>query len=119
MYKYSFEKLEVWIMAKDLVKSIYIKTCTFPQNEQFGIVNQIRRASVSVASNIAEGCSRITGKEQARFTQIAYSSLMELLNQLIISFELSFLMENDYLSLRESVEKITVKLNALHKAQHG
>ncbi|MBA7686472.1 hypothetical protein ES703_94919 [subsurface metagenome] len=117
MHKYSFEKLDVWIMAKELVKLIYLKTKSFPSGEQFGLMSQIRRSAVSVASNIAEGSSRKTKKEQARFTQIAYSSLMELLNQIIISFELVFLKNEDYLLIRSQIENLTLKVNALHKSQ--
>jgi four helix bundle protein len=117
MYKYSFEKLDVWIMSKELVKLLYLKTKSFPASEQFGLTNQIRRAAVSVASNIAEGCSRKTKREQARFTQIAYSSLMELLNQTIISYELDIVQNEDYLIIRDKIENLTLKLNALHNSQ--
>jgi len=117
MYKYSFEKLDVWIIAKELVKIIYLQTKSFPSSEQFGLTNQIRRSTISVASNLAEGSSRKTKKEQARFTQIAYSSLMELLNQIIISFDLGFLTNKDYLHVRTEIEKLTLKINALHKSQ--
>jgi four helix bundle protein len=85
MHTYSFEKLDVWILSKELVKLIYEQTECFPSKEQFGITNQIRRAAVSVASNIAEGTSRKTKKEQARYSQIAYSSLMELINQMVLA----------------------------------
>jgi len=96
---------------------IYLKTNSFPLSEQFGLTNQIRRAAVSVASNIAEGSSRKTKKEQARFTQIAYSSLMELLSQIIISCELLFLNNEDYSLIRAKIESLTLKINALHKSQ--
>jgi four helix bundle protein len=117
MHKYSFEKLEVWMAAKELVKVIYLKTKSFPSSEQFGLTNQIRRAAVSIASNIAEGSSRKTKKEQARFIQIAYSSLMELLNQIIISFDLGLLINDDYTLIRAAIEKLSIKINALHRSQ--
>lgn len=117
MHKYSFEKLDVWIMSKELVKIVYLKTKSFPSSEQFGLTNQIRRAAISVASNIAEGTSRQTKKEQARFTQIAYSSLMELLNQIIISYEIAFLNDEDYLLSRGEIENLTLKINALYRSQ--
>jgi four helix bundle protein len=100
-----------------LVKAIYRHTKEFPSKEQFGITDQIRRASVSVVSNLAEGSSRKTKKEQARFSQIAYSSLMELLTQIILSFELGYLTESQYNSIREDIEKISYKLNQLHNSQ--
>jgi len=68
MYTYSFEKLEVWKLARELVKEIYRLTEKFPSEEKFGLIGQLRRASVSVSSNLAEGSSRKSAKEQAHFT---------------------------------------------------
>ena len=117
MYIYSFEKLEVWNEAKELAKSIYSLTSKFPDTEKFGLVNQLRRASVSICSNIAEGSARNSYKDKAHFTTIAFSSAVEVLNQLIISFELHFISENDYLKLRYDIESVTNKLNALRNFQ--
>lgn len=117
MYIYSFEKLEVWNEAKELAKCIYSLTSKFPDTEKFGLVNQLRRASVSICSNIAEGSARNSYKDKAHFTTIAFSSAVEVLNQLIISFELHFISENDYLKLRYDIESITNKLNALRNFQ--
>lgn len=79
-YKYSFEKLQVWQLAKSFTVSIYKMTEKFPEIEKFGLTGQLRRASVSICSNIAEGNSRISKKERAYFFQIAFSSTMEVLN---------------------------------------
>jgi four helix bundle protein len=117
IYQFAFEKLNVWIDSKELVKLIYKLTHTFPDNEKFGLTSQLRRASVSVSSNIAEGSSRKTKKDKAYFTTIAYSSLMEVLNQIIIAKELSFVSHENYLKVREYVGKISNKLNALRKSQ--
>ncbi|MFT6688187.1 MAG: four helix bundle protein [Saprospiraceae bacterium] len=95
-YKFSFEKLNVWIDSKELIKMIYKLTYKFPDEEKFGLTCQLRRASVSVASNLAEGTSRKTNKDKAHFTTIAFSSLMEVLSQVIIAKELNFVEENDY-----------------------
>ncbi len=116
-YIFSFEKLQVWIDSKELVKLIYATTAKFPDKEKFGLSNQLRRASVSVASNLAEGSYRVTNKDKAYFSTIAYSSLMEVLNQIIISKELKFIAKDDYMVLREQIEKISNKLNALRKTQ--
>jgi four helix bundle protein len=67
MKKYSFEKLDVWKKSKDFTLKIYGITKSFPDQEKFGLVSQLRRASVSIASNIAEGSSRNTIKDQQRF----------------------------------------------------
>ena len=117
MFTFSFEKLEVWKEASTLVTKLYQITEGFPAEEKFGLTNQIRRASVSIASNLAEGTSRITNKDKAHFTTMAYSSTMELLNQLILSKNLSFLSEEIYIDLRQSITKISNMLNALRKTQ--
>jgi len=116
-YQFSFEKLNIWIDSKELIKTIYSVTKTFPNEEKFGLTNQLRRASVSIASNLAEGTSRQTNKDKAHFTTIAFSSIMEVLNQVIIARELNFIKENNYLIIRTEIEKISNKLNALRKAQ--
>lgn len=114
--KYSFEKLEVWEKSKDFAVKIYRTTQSFPKEEKFGLVSQLRRASISVSSNIAEGSSRVTGKDQQRFYIIAYSSAIEVLNQLIICRDLGFFSEDIYDELRTEIEQITAMLNRLHKA---
>jgi len=117
MKEFSFEKLNVWKDSVSFVKSIYTITQSFPSEEKFGLINQLRRASVSIASNLAEGSSRSTNKDKAHFTTIAFSSAMEVLNQLIISKELNYISQEDYLQLRLQLEKITNMLNALKKSQ--
>ena len=117
MKVYSFEKLDVWNESVELVKLIYDITDAFPNDEKFGLISQLRRASVSISSNLAEGTSRKTNKDKAYFTTVAFSSSMEILNQLIISKELKFINENDYILARTKIEKITNMLNALRKYQ--
>ena len=117
MYTFSFEKLEVWIEAKDFSKMIYQITSKFPETEKYGLISQLRRASISIASNIAEGSARKTFKDKAHFTTIAFGSSVEVLNQLIISYELNFISEVDYLDLRKNLESITNKLNSLRNYQ--
>ena len=117
MYVFSFEKLEVWKEAIQLSKDVYGLTATFPKDEKFGLTSQIRRASVSVSSNLAEGTSRITNKDKAHFTVMAYSSCMEVLNQLILAKELNYIKEEEFLELRLRIQKISNMLNALRKSQ--
>lgn len=81
------------------------------------MVSQLRRATISIASNIAEGSVRKTYKDKAHFTTIAFSSAVEVLNQIIISFELDIISEEDYLLLRSKIESITNKLNSLRNYQ--
>jgi len=114
MKTYSFEKLEVWKEACLLAKEIYLLVNTFPDNEKYGLCSQLQRAAVSVSSNIAEGSSRTTLKEQARFTNIAFSSLMEVLSELIIAYQLNYISEDHYSKLRLIINKMSYKLNKLH-----
>lgn len=117
MYTFSFEKLDVWVESKEFSKSIYLITEKFPETEKFGLISQLRRASISICSNIAEGSARKTFKDKANFTTIAFSSSVEVLNQLILSYELNFLSEENYLLLRIKLESITNKLNSLRNYQ--
>ncbi|MFD0989812.1 four helix bundle protein [Mariniflexile jejuense] len=117
MYIYSFEKLEVWIEAKKLSKDIYSVTSKFSLDEKFGLTSQLKRASISICSNIAEGSARKSNKDKAHFTTIAFSSAVEVLNQIIITYELDFINKKEYVSLREQIESITNKLNALRNYQ--
>jgi len=96
MFTYSFEKLEVWKESIQLVKDIYMLSKGFPTDERFGLTSQMKRAIVSIASNISEETSRHTNKDKAHFTSIAYSSTLELLNQLIITKELGFITNKRY-----------------------
>ena len=117
MYIFSFEKLKVWQDAIQLSKEVYKITSTFPNDEKFGLVSQMRRATNSIAANLAEGTSRNTNKDKAHFTTIAYGTTMEVLNHIILSKELEFISEENYLELREKIYKISNMLNALRKAQ--
>jgi four helix bundle protein len=117
MRNYYFEKLEVWELGKQLTLKIYKLTTDFPGTEQFGLTSQLRRAAISITSNIAEGSSRQTGKDQARFSEIAFGSLMEVLNQSIIAKDLGFIPESDLNDLRPLIEEIGNKLNSLRKSQ--
>ncbi|ADQ81111.1 hypothetical protein Palpr_2982 [Paludibacter propionicigenes WB4] len=87
----SHKDLKVWQKGIELVKSIYEITQLFPSNEQFGLVSQMRRAAVSIPSNIAEGCGRNSDKELIHFLYIALGSASELETQIIISQELGFM----------------------------
>jgi len=114
--KYSFENLEVWQISRELVKDIYQVTSTFPQEEKFGLTSQLRRASISISSNIAEGSTRWSKKDQSRFYEISFGSLMEILNQMILSADLKFLQKNQLSRFREKTDIIGRMLNALYKS---
>ena len=109
---YSFENLNVWQEAKKLVVDVYHLLDDFPMFEKFALCDQIRRAVISVPSNIAEGSGRKSLKEQIRFLEIAYGSLMETYNQLLIAIELCYISE-------ESVETIKPRIDAVAKMING
>lgn len=109
--KYSFENLEVWQDSRELTKKIYKITKRYPDDEKFGITSQMRRSVISVSSNIVEGSYRTSGKDKSNFMTMAYSSLMELLNQSIASLDLSYMNEVEYLEIRSQIEKVSNKLN--------
>jgi four helix bundle protein len=116
---FGFEKLEVWKDAKELAVMLNGIVESFPKPVQYGLGGQINKSAVSVASNIAEGVSRTSPKDQAHFTQIAFGSLMEGLCQVIIGFETKRIGNDDYATIRLNVEKIANKLSALRKSQLG
>ena len=114
---YSFEKLRVWQSARSLIKNIYRTTRSFPRSEVYGLTSQTNRSAVSVAANLAEGCSRASRKDQAHFSQIAYGSLMELACLLIVAVDLEFLRPDEESTLRAEIEAVSRQLNALRSAQ--
>ena len=116
-YTYGFEKLNIWKASILFAKDIYKITETFPNTEKFGLVSQMRRAVVSIPSNIAEGSAKQSLKDQARFTEISKGSLFEVLNQVIIAYELKFINEEDYLKIREKIDSLNKKLKAFENSQ--
>jgi four helix bundle protein len=88
---HQFKNLEIWKRSRYFCSKIYAVTSNFPDNEKFGITNQLRRASVSIPSNIAEGSSRASNKEFSRFLEVAIGSAYEIETQLLISNDLDFL----------------------------
>jgi four helix bundle protein len=102
-----FRDLKVWLAAHQLTLGIYRKTETFPREERYGLVGQLRRAAVSIPANIAEGCGRRGDREFARFLQIAMGSASELEYLLVLSLDLGWIFETDHQSLTS--ETIDVK----------
>jgi len=105
----SYRDLEVWQKGMLLAKEIYQATNNFPDVEKFGLVNQMRRAAVSIPSNIAEGHARSSTNEFIRFISIALGSVAELETQIILSVELEYLQENireNFLGLLDTIGKM-------------
>lgn len=116
-YKFGFERLEVWQNSLNFVDLIYQITNKFPKTELYCLTSQIRRAAISISSNIAEGSTRNSFKDQARYTEIAFGSLIELLNQLIISNRLHYINIEELNTLKNEIGIISRQLNALKKSQ--
>jgi four helix bundle protein len=95
MDSYQFEKLTAWQKAKELVVAVYQIANRFPQYEQYALSSQIRRAAISVPSNIAEGTGRVSVKEKIHFLEISYGSLLETYCQLQIAVELNYISLDD------------------------
>lgn len=117
MRVFSFEKLSVWQKSRALTVFVYRITKLFPLEEKFGLVSQMRRCAISISSNLAEGSGRSQAKDKARFTEIAYGSALELLNQVVLSKDLEFLSEENYQKIRTQITEITAMLDGLRKAQ--
>lgn len=92
----SFRNLNVYIQSKELVKQVYELLKTFPKEEQYALCDQLRRAVISIPSNIAEGSGRQSEKDQAHFYTIAYGSLMETLSQLDVACDLGYLYQEEF-----------------------
>ncbi|MCR4810171.1 MAG: four helix bundle protein [Prevotella sp.] len=110
---YSFEKLKVWQEAKKLVVDVYHLLDNFPKFEMYALCDQIRRAIVSVPSNIAEGSGRRSLKEQIHFLEISYGSLMETYNQLLIAIDLAYITEESVEAIKPSIDAVAKMINGL------
>ena len=110
---YSFQKLTVWQESKKLVVDVYHLLENFPNFEKYALCDQIRRAIVSVPSNIAEGSGRKSLKEQIHFLEIAYGSLMESYNQLLIAVDLTYITEASVETIKPTIDKVAKMINGL------
>lgn len=107
-----YRKLEVWKKSHKLTMLVYSATKSFPSDERYGLTSQIRRCSVSIPSNIAEGCGRSSNAELVRFLYIAMGSAQELDYQLYLSSELNYLARGEYLELTAELTSLRKMLNA-------
>lgn len=113
---FNFEKLEVWRKAIEFADLVYTSTKNFPADERFGLTNQMRRAAVSVSSNIAEGSSRISRKDFARFVEIATGSVFEVVSQSFIGKRQEFLTELEFKELYNAAEEQSKMLSGLRRS---
>tara|TARA_R110002049_G_scaffold308819_1_gene514224 strand:- start:25282 stop:25635 length:354 start_codon:yes stop_codon:yes gene_type:complete len=101
-----FKELEIWKRSRLFCADIYAMTSNFPDTEKFGLTNQLRRASVSIPSNIVEGSSRKSNKDFSRFLEITLGSAYEIETQLLIAFDLKFTSEKELYILNTELEAI-------------
>ena len=120
----SFRKLDAYIYAKDLVKQVYALIKKFPKEEQYALCDHLRRAVISIPSNIAEGSGRTTPKDQAHFYTMAFGSLMEVLAQLDVACELEYLSKIEFENIELLINKeakilsgLVAKRNSLNTKQ--
>lgn len=113
MIIHNFERLNAWKFARELTLTIYTATSNFPIEEKFGLTNQMRRAAISVSSNIAEGAGRTSPNDQKHFYTIAYGSLTELLSQAIIACDLEFITTDILIDIRLQIDRLARVLSGL------
>jgi len=109
----SYKELQVWQKSIELVTELYKLTRNFPDSEKFGLISQINRSGVSIASNIAEGWGRGSRNEYIHHLYIARGSIYELETQLLISSNLKIINDTEYRSTQQKVENIAMMLNKL------
>jgi four helix bundle protein len=109
----SYRELEVWQKARKLATHVYRRTLKFPEIERYGLVQQMRRAAVSIACNIAEGHGRATSRERNRFLNIARGSLLELETQSFIAGDLGLLTERQTTIVVNACNELARQLNGL------
>ena len=117
-YLFAFERLEVWQLARKFFKQAYTIIDTYPSNERYNLVDQIRRAATSIALNLAEMTSRSSYKEQAHYSEIAYGSTIEVYCAFLLSYDLGYISEQQLEELKERISELSNKINALKNSQY-
>ncbi len=113
---FRFEKLDVWQKAVDFADRVYDVTRSFPSDERFGLTSQLRRAAVSVSSNVAEGSSRSSNADFARFVEIAYGSLMEVVSQIHIAKRQKLMVDEQFQDLYSRADEVARMLSGLRSS---
>jgi len=109
----SFEELTIWQESRELTNRVYILSKRFPKEELYGLTSQIRRASVSIMSNIAEGFNRRSTKEFISFLIISRASISEVQNDLYISLDLNYINKDNFETIYNHAQKISMSINKL------
>ena len=114
--QFSFEKLLAYKSARKLVNEIYMLQKSFPREEKYALGDQIRRSSVSVAANLAEGSGRISAKEKLHFVEISYGSLLEAYCELQLASDLGYISENAFTNINPKFEETAKLLSGLRSS---
>ena len=112
-HDFSFENLNVYHAVRDLVKEIYLAQKQLPKEETYALGDQIRRAAISISSNIAEGSGRSSFREKIHFIEISYGSLMEVYSQLQLSIDLGYIEAETFSTLRKDIIYVAKMLSGL------
>ena len=116
MEDFYYRKLNTYQLAKQLAMSVYSLLNTFPKEENHALVDQLRRAVISVPSNIAEGMGRFAVKDRVRFLEIAYASLMEVMCQIEIAQELHYITDQQFTETEEQIKTVARTMSGLRKS---
>ncbi|MBP5688093.1 MAG: four helix bundle protein [Muribaculaceae bacterium] len=115
-FYFMYERLDVWKFSMDFVKEIYELLETFPSDEKYSLVSQIRRSAISVPSNIAEGSGRMSIKEKIHFIDIATGSLYEAICQLNIALQVGYVQEDNYDNIKNQATRIAMMLGGWRRS---
>ncbi len=108
-----YRKLDAYNKAQDVVKSVYVLLKKFPKEEQFALCSQLRRAAVSITSNIAEGVTRYSYRDKVHFLEVSYGSLIEVMSQLEVAYSLGYITQSDLQNIEMLVVQVARLLTSL------
>ncbi|MBQ6777145.1 MAG: four helix bundle protein [Paludibacteraceae bacterium] len=108
-----YRKLDAYCKAQELVKAVYVLLKQFPKEEQYALCSQLRRAAVSITSNIAEGVTRYSYKDKVHFLEVSYGSLMEVMSQIEIAYSLEYINQTDLQNMELLVVQVARLLTSL------
>ena len=117
-HAFAFEKLEVWQLARIFLKDTYTIIDAFPVKEKYNLVDQIRRATTSIALNLAEMTSRTSYKEQAHYSEIAYGSAIEVYCAFLLSYDLEYINQQQMDEIKVRIFELSNKINSLKNSQY-
>lgn len=113
---FGYRNLVAYIKAREVVRNVYRLVKQFPKEEQFALSSQMRRAAVSITSNIAEGMTRYSNKDKVHFLEISYGSLMEIMSQLEVAEDQNYISHNEFLNMEALIADVARLLSGLQRS---